>query len=97
MNGKQLIERQETYSKVANGHDYVLLDGKAHRICAPEDEQCYAIILWNKDSPSDNSPSTDKIVHCLNLFLPIKNANLVYYLVWWAHLQPPILYSEIEL
>ena len=60
--GKQLIERKEIFEKVVNGHDYALLEGNAHRIHAPEDNQCYAIIFWTKDGPRDNSPSSGKIV-----------------------------------
>lgn len=69
MNGKQLIEQQELFSQLTNADDYVLLDQKSHRICAPQDDECHAIIVWTKDGPNDNSPSAEKIVICLNLFL----------------------------
>ena len=66
MGKKQLIEKLELFSQVAKRDDYVLLDQKAHRICAPQDDtKCYAIILWTKDGPNDNSPSSEKIVRCL--------------------------------
>ena len=69
MIGKQLIEEQEVFGQVTEADDYVLLDQKSHKICAPEDDECHVIVLWTKDGPNDNSPSAIKIVFYFFIFL----------------------------
>jgi len=44
------------------GPNYVVLEETVHRVCAPTDGQAYPIIFWTKDSPSDNTPKSEKIV-----------------------------------
>ena len=76
MIGKQLIEKQEVFGQVTEADDYVLLDQKSHKICAPEDNECYSIVLWTKYGPNDNSLSAIKIV-----FYFFKNLMLIWFVI----------------
>jgi hypothetical protein len=44
------------------GPNYVVLEDSVHRVCAPTDGEAHPIIFWTKDSQSDTTPTSGKIV-----------------------------------
>jgi hypothetical protein len=52
--------------------EYVRVDATMNRICAPTDnlgnKRMKSFILWTKSSPTDNTPTWDKVVSSSPLF-----------------------------
>ena len=64
---KQLIKEQEVFGQVTEADNYVLLDQKAQRICATEDE-CHVIVFWTKDVPMTMAHQQLKLYFALFFF-----------------------------
>jgi hypothetical protein len=57
------IARYAVESGVAKSmDDVIVLEGKVNRICAPDDHKMWSVILWTKETETDNEPKPHKIV-----------------------------------
>ena len=73
-----MVESQDQVTKgldsgAFDADGYIRVDQRMHRLCAPKkDGPMHSFILWTKDSPSDTTPTWDKVV-CPDFTFTVKS------------------------